>query len=74
MLNQLQELIRQQTADDTIVITNDTVLLTDLGLNSYELIQLVHEIEEKFNVEVPDRTIRDFKTVQDILDYISENK
>jgi len=74
MLNQLQELIRKHSDDDTIVITNDTVLLADLGLNSYELIQLVCEIEDTFDIEIPDRKVGDFKTVQNILDYISLNK
>ena len=70
MLEKLQEIIRRYTNDENIVISNSTVLLADLGLNSYELVELACEVEEKFGIEIPDRVIRDFKTVQNVLDYI----
>ena len=70
MLEKLQEIIRRHT-DEEIVITGDMVLLADLGLNSYELVQLVCEVEEAFDVEIPDRAISGFKTVQDVLNFIS---
>ena len=49
------------------------VLLTDLGLNSYELVELVCEVEDKFDVEIPDRAISRFITVQNVIDYIAAN-
>jgi acyl carrier protein len=70
MLEKLQEIVRQHT-DEEIVITGEMVLLADLGLNSYELVQLVCEVEEQFDIEIPDRQISGFKTVQDILDYLA---
>ena len=35
----------------------------DLGLNSLELINLAVEIEEEFDVEIPDREAMDLETV-----------
>ena len=74
MLETLQEIIRSYTDDEEIVISGDMVLLIDLGLNSYELVQLVCEVEERFGVEIPDRAISEFKTVQDVVDYIAAKK
>jgi len=74
MLEKLQEIIRRYTEDENIVITSDMVLLTDLGLNSYELVQLVCEVEEVFNVEIPDRVISSFKTIQNAIDYIAAHE
>lgn len=71
MLELLQEIVRRYADDEKIVITGETVLLTDLGLNSYELVELVCEVEEKFAIEISDRAIRGFKTVQHLLDYIA---
>ena len=34
MLEKLTEIIREQTGDDTITISRDSVLLADLGMNS----------------------------------------
>ena len=71
MIEKLQNIVQRYTDNEEIIISGDTVLLTDLGLNSYELVQLVCEIEDKFSIEIPDRKIRDFKTIQNVLDYIT---
>ena len=76
MLERLTEIIRDQTGDSTIDINEDTVLLTDLGMSSLDLVNAVCLIEDEFDVEIPDRVIKDFKTVGDVMDYIerkSEN-
>jgi acyl carrier protein len=70
MLEKLQEIIRRYSDDEQVVITGDMVLLSDLGLNSFELVELVCEVEEKFDVEIHDRDISRLKTVQDVMDYI----
>ena len=71
MMDQLQEIIRRYSKDKDILIREDMALLTDLEFNSLELVEMVCDVEEEFDVEIPDRVIRDFKTVQDLLDYIS---
>jgi acyl carrier protein len=73
MLEQLQEIIRQFTGDANLVLTGSTVLRTDLGLNSYELVELVCKVEDAFDAEIPDRAIGNLKTVQHVLDYIAAN-
>lgn len=70
MLERLTEIIREQTGDNTITINEDTVLLGELGMNSFDLINAVCLIEDEFDVEIPDRVIKDFKTVGDVMDYI----
>lgn len=73
MLEELQEIIRKHVDNENIFITGEMVLLTDLGLNSYELVEMVCKIEDAFDIEIPDRAISKFKTVQDVLDYITEH-
>jgi len=71
MLEKFQEIIRRFSDDEELVINGDMVILTDLGLNSYELVQLICEVEDTFNIVIPDRAISKFKTIQDVIDYIS---
>jgi len=71
MLDKLQKLVQRYIGDEEIVITSDMMLLTDLGLNSFELIQLVNDIEEIFSIKIPDKSLGDLKTVQNVLDYIA---
>lgn len=72
MLEKLQEMIRTATGDKELSITKDTVLLSDTGLSSYDLVQLVCEVEDEFDVEIPDKQIPKLKTVGDVMNYISE--
>jgi len=73
-LEKLQEIIRRYRDDENIAITNDMVFITDLELNSYELTEMVCEVEEAFGLEIPDRAIGGFKTVQDLIDFISAHE
>lgn len=71
MLDKMTQIIRAQTGDESIVITRDSVLLADLGMNSFDLINMVCVLEDEFDVEIPDRIIRSFKTVGDVMDYVA---
>ena len=46
----------------------ETRLKDDLGADSLDLFQLVVELEEKYDVEVPDDELEKIVTVQDALD------
>ena len=69
MLEKLKEIIKEHTGSD-IDITEDTVLLTDLGMSSFDLVQLVCAVEDEFDIEIPDKEIKNFKTVGDVIGFI----
>lgn len=71
MLDKMTQIIREQTGDENIIITRDSVLLSDLGMNSFDLINMVCVLEEEFDVEIPDRVIGNFKTIGDVMDYVA---
>ena len=73
-IEKLQEIVRLYNDDENVTITGETILLTDLGLNSYALVEMICKIEEEFGIEIPDRKINSFKTIQDVLDYIASQK
>lgn len=73
MLDKMTQIIREQTGDERVVITRDSVLLADLGMNSFDLINMVCVLEDEFDVEIPDRVIGNFKTVGDVMDYVAGN-
>ena len=73
MLDKMTQIIREQAGDESIVITRDSVLLADLGMNSFDLINMVCVLEDEFDIEIPDRVIGNFKTVGDVMNYLSKN-
>ncbi len=72
MLKKLANIISNYTGKKDISLTEDTVLTTDLGLTSFDLIQLVVAVEDEFDIEISDRAIKNFKTAGDVIRYIEE--
>ena len=62
--------IAQQKQLDTSDISADSALET-LGISSLDAITVVYEIEEIFDVEVPNENLESLNTVQDIVDGIT---
>lgn len=54
----------------TDMITPDSELITDLGINSIDLVSMVMDFEDEFGVTVPDEALAGIKTVKDIEDLI----
>lgn len=62
--------IAKQKQIDASTITADSTLAV-LGISSLEAITIIFEIEEQFDVEVPNENLDSLETVQDIIDGIS---
>lgn len=54
-------------------ITMESALVDDLGLSSLDVINIVSEFENEFDIEIPDRVIPTLRTVGDIVKYLEEN-
>ncbi len=70
MIEKLTEIIKEYTGFDDLVITKDTVLIADLGLSSFDLVQLACIVEDEFDIEIPDRAIKEFKTIGNVIAFI----
>lgn len=72
MLEKLTDIIQEYKADKSIIVTVDTVIKEDLGMSSFDLIQLACAVEDEFDIEIPDRAIKDFKTIADVIAFIED--
>ena len=70
---ELLEIMKDYTDGRITMVNPDDVLTSDLGLNSFELFDLVCIIEEKYNISIPDRVLPSLITVKDIVSYLEEN-
>ncbi|HET9552057.1 MAG TPA: acyl carrier protein [Anaeromyxobacteraceae bacterium] len=48
--------------------------IEDLGADSLDIVELVMQMEEEFEVEIPDEEAENIKTVQDAVNYITTHK
>lgn len=60
---------KQKMLDESSISTASS--LESLGISSLDAITIVYEIEEQFDVEVPNEQLESLKTVQDIVDGIT---
>ena len=50
-----------------------TNLIADLDLESLDLVTLVSEIENKYQLEIHDKEIKKIQTVEDIVNFLSSH-
>ena len=55
-------------------VKKDSEIMTDLGADSLDVVDVVQVLEEEFNVKVPNTDIEKLKTVEDITNYIAEKQ
>lgn len=54
-------------------VNRDTTILVDLGADSLDVAELVMELEEEFDINIPDTdTGNEDKTVGQVIDYIAK--
>jgi acyl carrier protein len=59
-------------AEEEIKLTSS--FIEDLGADSLDIVELVMQMEEEFEVEIPDEEAENIKTVQNAVDYITTHK
>ncbi len=74
IFDQLKEIIVDELDIDGSEIKPESVLLSDLDINSLELMNLVMVVEEKYNIFLDEERLRDIKTVGDVVSYVAELK
>ncbi len=55
-------------------VSINSTFIDDLGADSLDIVELIMAFEEEFNIEIPDEAAEKIKTVQDVVDYIDQNK
>ena len=51
-------------------IVENASLRNDLGLESLDIVELIMELEDEFEIEVPDEEADNLKTVGDVIHFI----
>ena len=69
----LLQILNDYTDGRITSVNPDDVLTADLGLNSFELFDLICIIEEKYDISIHDRLLPTLVTVKDVVEYLEEN-
>ncbi len=68
----IKELIAKQLNKPVAEITEDKEVVKDLGADSLDVMEMLMNLEEEFNVTVPEEEAVNIKTVGDILKLIEK--
>lgn len=64
----IEDTITEVTGKRGLVMETDFV--KDLGLNSFDIMNVVCAFEEHFDVEIPNRDVWQLRQVKDVIDYM----
>ena len=70
VFDKIREIIVEQLDVDEDKVTTDASITEDLGADSLDVVDLVMNIEESFDLEIPDEEVENIKTVGDIVKFI----
>jgi len=71
---QVKEIIVKQMGVNKDQVTPETSFINDLGADSLDTVELVMELEDAFDVSIPDEDAEKIQTVGDAINYIKEHK
>lgn len=70
MLEKIIASVAEQLAMDPAKITADSSLIDDLKADSLDIAALMLDLEEQYNIEIPDEELVNLRTVGDIAAYL----
>ena len=66
------EIVSSQMGVEKDTVTKDTTFVNDLGDDSLDTVELVMEIEEEFDITIPDDEAEKIQSVGQAVGYIEE--
>ena len=70
MLETIKNVICEFIDIDPDDITPESNLRTDIGLNSLDCVSLAQELENEYDIEIPNTDLSKFKTVNDVIKFL----
>lgn len=70
VFDQVKKSIAEIMSKDEDDITMDTDLVSDLGVDSVDSVELIMALEEIYDVSISDEDASQLKTVADVVDFV----
>ena len=70
--DKIKEIIAEQLGVEVEDVKMDTHLMKDLEADSLDAVEIIMEIEDEYDIEIPDEEAEKFQKVSDIVIYVEE--
>ena len=71
---EIKRIVVDKLQVDEKQVTLEASFIDDLGADSLDTVELVMDLEEHFEIEIPDEDAEKLKTVKDAVDYITNKR
>jgi acyl carrier protein len=68
----VRDIIAKQLDIEAGTITMSSRLIDDLKADSLDIVELIMDLEQEFNIEIPDEELPKVQTVADIVGYLEK--
>ena len=68
--DRVMDIVADQLGYDRDKITKDTEFVKDLGADSLDVVELIMELEQNFDITIPDEEAEKIQKVGEAIDYI----
>ena len=72
MFEQIRDVLMEYVDAPRESITPDTKFMADIHMNSLDIMTMVGELEDAYDITIETEDLNTIFTVQDLIDYISE--
>ncbi len=74
LFEEIKNALVEELGVDGDDITMDSNMVTDIGADSLDIVQLLIRLEKEYGIKFSDDEIKSVKTVGDVVNYIEKNK
>lgn len=72
MEEKIKQIIKDKLGISSGDYRNEESFQEDLGCDSLDMVDLIMECEKQFNISIPDDDVDKLRTVQNLIDYVTE--
>ena len=72
VFDQIREILVGQLAVKPELVKAESNLIEDLGADSLDTMEIITELEERFQIAIPDEEASEVKTVRDITELVTQ--
>ena len=73
LFEKVRDIIARQLDIDAATITMESRLVDDLKADSLDIVELIMDLEQEFDVEIPDEELPNVHTIGDIVERLAQN-
>ena len=74
MFEKIREIIQEYTETDPLEITEASRFIDDLGMNSFNIMCAVGDLEDAFDIEVVESDVANMRTLGDLAEYVKSKQ